>query len=514
MQSKKLPIGVQTFLKMREGDYLYIDKTEWVHKIADNGGAFFLSRPRRFGKSLFLSTIFELVTGNRALFEGTWIADKWDWTRRNPVLYFKFASMGFKDIGLNDAILLTLKDYCAEYDITPKHEKIHLLFKQLLQELSEKHGKVVLLIDEYDKPIIEYMETHKLPQAKENQDIMKNFYGTLKDAEPYLHLTFITGVSKFARVSLFSDLNHLRDLTLSGEFATAFGHTQTEMEQYFAGHIADFLAENSNYTHESFLQKVKIWYNGYSWDGKTSVYNPFGLATFFQEKAFRNYWFTSGTPTFLLKIIFNQAIFDCEYIETEPLFLEQYSLDNIEFVSLLFQTGYLTIKEMRDDGTMILSYPNLEVRESMYRFILTEFKHKGSGGVTMLHLNKAFRENDMDTAFYLLQTVFNTLPYDVYAASSEALYHGLIHILFNYMGLNIESEVHTKRGRADAVVQTDTHIFIFEFKFNKSPEAAMAQLKNRDYAAKFRASGKKIIGIGLNFSDVNRALDEWLVEEL
>jgi hypothetical protein len=514
MESKSLPIGVQTFLKMREGDYLYIDKTEFVYKVAQKGGAFFLSRPRRFGKSLFLSTIFELVTGNRALFEGTWIADKWDWTRRNPVLYFKFASMSFQHYGLEKAIMKELQMYCKQYEITPQGDDIKDVFAQLLQELSEKHGKVVLLIDEYDKPIIEYMETHKLPQAKENQEVMKNFYGTLKDAEPYLHLTFITGVSKFARVSLFSDLNHLEDLTLDNRFATAFGYTQTEMEAYFAPNIDSFLTNYPQYTRETLLAKVKLWYNGYSWDGVTRVYNPFGLLNFFQKQQFMNYWFTSGTPTFLLKKMFNEAVFDCEDLEVHPLFIEQYSLENIEFVSLLFQTGYLTLKRMTEAGNMILSYPNLEVRDSMYRFILTTFKHKGDGSVTVQYLNKAFQENDMDTAFYLLQTVFNTLPYDVYAASSEALYHGLIHILFNYMGLNIESEVHTKRGRADAVVQTDTHIFIFEFKFNKSPEAAMTQLKNRDYAAKFRASGKKIIGIGLNFSDANRALDEWLVEQL
>jgi hypothetical protein len=329
-----------------------------------------------------------------------------------------------------------------------------------------------------------------------------------------LHLVFITGISKFVRVSLFSELNHLSDLTLDRHFTTAFGYTQTEVEAHFEPHIQEFLLENPKFTRETLLEKVKLWYNGYSWDGKTTVYNPFGLLNFFKKGQFFNYWFSTGTPTFLLKKMFDDDVFDCECIEVDPLFIDQYSLENIEFTSLLFQTGYLTIKEVTEEGNYILGYPNREVSDSMYRFILTKFEHKGDGGVTMQHLAKYFRANDLEKVYYLLQNVFNTLPYDVYKAPNEALYHGLIHVLFQYMGLNIASEVHTKFGRLDAVVQTATHVFIFEFKFNKTSEVAMAQLKKRDYAAKYRHLNKKIVGIGLNFTEKNRAIDEWVVEEL
>ncbi len=516
MELLKLPIGIQHFDVLRKGNYLYVDKTESVYKIANHGGAFFLARPRRFGKSLFLHTIAELAKGHRALFNDTWIADKWDWERKYPVLHFKFASMGFKDLGLTNAILKQLKIYCDEYHIIPETDSIHYLLKQLIEEIHAKEGKIVLLIDEYDKPIIEYLETHKMPQAIENQDIMRNFYGCLKDMGDCLHLTFITGVSKFARVSLFSEVNHLRDLTLDNRFATTFGYTQTEVQRYFEPHIQHCLQQHTNLTRQEFLEKIKLWYNGYSWDSKTSVYNPFGLLNFFDTGQFMNYWFASGTPRFLTNLLLNKGQMDFENCVVSASFLDQYDLENIQSASLLFQSGYLTLKDMSDDfGSMTLDFPNLEVRQSFYQFLMTYLGQRERDSKTTMHeLSKAFRENDLNKMYYIIQDVLNALPYEVYNAPNEALYHGLIHILFKYMGLDIESEVHTKYGRLDAVVQTDTHIFIFEFKYNKSSKAAMLQLKQRDYAAKFRGSGKKIVGIGLNFSSKKRSIDKWVLQEL
>ena len=259
-----LPIGIQHFHVLKGENYLYIDKTEAVHQLADKGGAFFLSRPRRFGKSLFLHTLSDLALGKREFFNDTWIEGKWDWTRKYPVLHFKFASMSFQGMGLEGAILFVLKAMCEKHEITPKTEEIKALFEQIIREVFAKNGKIFLLIDEYDKPIISYLETYKIPQAIENQVIMRNFYSCLKDCGDCIHLTFITGVSKFARVSLFSDLNHLQDLTLNNSFATVFGYTQTEVEAHFEPYIAKFLTENPDFTREAFLEKVKLWYNGYS----------------------------------------------------------------------------------------------------------------------------------------------------------------------------------------------------------------------------------------------------------
>ena len=516
MKLPKLPIGVQHFTTMREENYLYIDKTEFVYKLANRGGAFFLSRPRRFGKSLFVHTLAELAAGRRDLFEGTWIADKWDWQRKYPVLHFKFAEMSFKEVGLTAAILKTLRTMCATHGIVPETDDLKDLFVQLLTELAAKEGKIVLLIDEYDKPIIQYMESHKMPQAIENQEIMRNFYGPLKDKGDCLHLVFITGVSKFTKVSLFSEVNHLDDLTLNPDFATAFGWTQTEVEAHFEPHIQHFLQKNTDHTRDSLLEKMKYWYNGYSWDGETSVYNPFGLLNFFTNRLFRNYWISTGTPRFLSHLLLNKGQAEFENIVVSHSFLEQYNLETIQSSALLFQTGYLTIKSMdKNEQTMTLDFPNMEVRESFYQFLISYLgQQETDSKITLQYLKHALQADDLERASYILQDVFNNLPYDVYKASNEALYHGLIHIVFKYMGINIESEVHTKFGRLDAVVQTNTHVYIFEFKFNKSAAVAMEQLKKRKYADKFRASGKKIIGIGLNFTEATRSMDEWIVEEV
>ncbi len=475
-----------------------------------------MSRPRRFGKSLFVHTLAELAAGNRELFEGLWIADKWDWSRKYPVLHFKFAAMSFRDMGLRQALLEELQDMCAANNITPRTNDLKKLFTQLLTDLSAKQGKIVLLIDEYDKPIIEYMEAHKMPKAFENQDIMRNFYSTLKDAGDCLHLTFITGVSKFAKIFLFSEVNHLTDLTLDKRFATAFGYTQTEVEAHFEPHIQYGLTENPEFTRETFLEKIKLWYNGYSWDGKTSVYNPFGLLNFFDKAQFMNYWFATGTPLFLTHLLLNKGQAEFEDCMVPPNFLDQYNLETIQSSALLFQTGYLTIKSInKEDGAMTLNFPNMEVRESFYQFLISYLgQQETDSKITLQYLKQALQVNDLERAFYILQSVFDSLPYDVYRASNEALYHGLIHILFQYMGMNIQSEVHTKFGRLDASVETQTHVYLFEFKFNKTAEEAMQQLKKRNYAAKFRTNGKKIIGIGLNFTEKNRSLDEWIVKEL
>ena len=360
------------------------------------------------------------------------------------------------------------------------------------------------------------MEAHKMAQAIENQEIMRNFYGPLKDKGDCLHLTFITGVSKFTKVSLFSEVNHLNDITLDKRFATAFGYTQTEVEAHFEPHIQHFIAKNPEFTRERLLEKVKTWYNGYSWDGETSVYNPFDLLNFFEKGQFQNYWFSTGTPLFLQYLLLNKGQTEFENIKVTPLFLDQYNLETIQSSSLLFQTGYLTVVNMdKEDGTMTLNFPNLEVRESFYQVIISYLgQQETDSKITVAELRNAFHKNDLQEVYQILCEVFEALPYDVYKASNEALYHGLIHILFMYMGINIESEVHTKRGRLDAVVQTNTHVYIFEFKFNKTAEIAMAQLKKRGYADKFRASGKTIIGIGLNFMEQARKLEEWIVEEM
>jgi len=513
---KPLPIGIQHFDKLREGGYLYIDKTKFAYQLANLGGSFFLARPRRFGKSLFLSTLEQLSLGRKDLFEGLWIEDKWDWTRKYAVIRISFLEVSYDKEGLEKGILDYLKTTLKERGFDPlPTDDIKLLFQQLIKALHESVGKVVLLIDEYDKPIIDYLEHDKLETAKKNQGVMKMFYSTLKDYGQYLHLLFITGISKFSKVSLFSDLNHLSDLTLTEQVADCFGYTQEEVEDSFDEYLQIYQDKYQKASRKEVLDLVREWYNGYSWDGIHKVYNPFGLLSFLQNSQLRNYWFDTGTPTFLLKMLIGREEYEFENYKTSASFMNQYSLDNIQTASLLFQTGYLTVIERDEYDNLVLDYPNREVRDSFYQFLMTYLGQRNRDSkITVQELSQAFSRNDMEEAQYLIQSVFDALPYDIYTNNNESLYQGMVHILFHYLGLNIESEVHTKRGRLDAVVQTPTHVYIFEFKLNKSSEEAMEQIKNRDYASKYRSSGKKIIGIGLNFRQDARQFDVWKMEAL
>jgi Predicted AAA-ATPase/PD-(D/E)XK nuclease superfamily len=524
---KQLPIGVQTFKKMRENDYVYIDKTKFVYDLAVKRGVYFLSRPRRFGKSLLISTFKELYEGNRDLFKGLWIEDKWDWSKKNPVIHLSFASIGYKTLGLEDAILQILKELGINNNITFSTNSFDLQFKELVQKLYEKHGKVVILVDEYDKPIIDFLEKEKLEQAKENQNILKTFYSILKDAEECLELLFITGVSKFSKVSIFSDLNHISDLTLNQDYATIVGYTQEELEFSFADYI-EITQQDLGLSREVLLSTMKTWYDGFSWDGKKLLYNPFGILNFFNNRTFRNYWFTTGTPTFLVTLMKEKGVYEFESQRVNDVFLEKSDLDNLDIVSVMFQTGYLTVKELDVmTGEILLDYPNQEVRDSMYQFILDDLARTPNGTtshITVKDLSKAFASNDLVVVKSIINTLFSDVPVQLYNANqndkkrelalSERFFHSIIHLIFKYLGVFIDSEVSTSMGRADSVVQTATHIYIFEFKYNKSGKAAMTQLEKNNYADKYRSSGKKLIGIGVNFSHLTRQINGWVVKEL
>jgi len=308
---RKLPIGIQSFSKLRKNNLLYVDKTEIIYRLTEAGNYFFLSRPRRFGKSLTLSTLKSLFQGHKELFDGLWIQDHWDWTKQHPVIHISFSSIGYKELGLEKAIELQLYKIAKNENIYLEEAGISQLFKELIKKLS-KTNEVVLLIDEYDKPIIDYLDD--LPQAKENQKILKSFYSIIKDSGTYIQFLMITGVSKFSKVSIFSELNNLTDLTIHPKFTTLVGYTQEELEYYFKdrfGELINVLAPSKT----ELLQLVKDWYNGYSWDGENFVYNPFSILSFFGAGRIRNFWFTTGTPTFLINLLKQRQLIDLTEIE-------------------------------------------------------------------------------------------------------------------------------------------------------------------------------------------------------
>jgi hypothetical protein len=516
---KNLPIGIQTLPKIRAKNAIYVDKTRLVHQLVTTGAQYFLSRPRRFGKSLLISTLKELYEGNRVLFEELWIEPHWDWSKTNPVIHFSFDDMSYKQLGLEGAIVQELKRIAKRHQVELLTTDYKSQFKELIENLSLTHGKVVLLIDEYDKPIIDFLEKHEIDQAKFNRDILREFYGVVKNADKLFELVFITGISKFSKVSLFSHLNNLTDITLSKHYAALTGYTQEELEFYFEEHL-EACAESLEISREELRKQMKIWYDGYSWDGKTEVYNPFGTLNFLFDQEFRNYWFSTGSPDFLVKKMRELTYYNVENSVVNNIVLDKYDIDNLTLIPLLFQTGYLTIKEKdKMTGNMVLDYPNREVRESMYGFLIDDVAQNPfriHTGMTIEDLKKAFITRDLAKVRTILNSLLADLPVEAFSKQTEGLYHGLIHLVFKYLGIYINSEVHSSKGHADSVVQTLTDVYIFEFKFNKTAQEGLEQIKKQGYAAPYRASDKTITAIGVNFnSDKDKkGIDDWIEEVL
>lgn len=366
---KNLPIGLQTFREMIEEDYLYIDKTREIHRLLSTGGKYyFISRPRRFGKSLLVSTLKEIFSGSKELFKDLWIHDKIDW-KSYPVIHIDFTDLNYRTPErLEETLNRLMDDIAKEHGVALDSERyLNERFSQLIKELSIK-GKVAILIDEYDKPIIDNIDDPET--ARGNRKVLKEFYGVLKSADRFIKFVLITGVSRFARVSVFSDLNNLDDITLDSGYSTLMGYTEDELRTFFKGRIEELGKEWGG--GDQLINGIRDWYNGYSWDGTHFVYNPFSVLNFFQKKKVGGYWFATGTPTFLVKLLREKG-WDARQYEEIPVgeyIFETYDIENLETISLLFQTGYLTVKSRTNPSPSsgkaveyILTYPNKEVRD-------------------------------------------------------------------------------------------------------------------------------------------------------
>ncbi|MEM0992542.1 MAG: AAA family ATPase [Bacteroidota bacterium] len=361
---KDYPLGVQTFEKIIANDLLYIDKTKSIHALIRTGGYYFYARPRRFGKSLTLSTIRAIYEGKKDLFEGLWIANQWDWSKVHPIIHLGFSSMNYQDKSLDAAIADRLKMAAKEHGLQLEKEYAKDLFFEFIVSLAKQKGKVVLLLDEYDKPIIDYLGQIEL--AKKNRDTLKAFYSVIKDCDPYIEFMMITGVSKFSKVSIFSELNNLTDITFHRRYSTLTGITQQELETHFDAAIMA-IAKEMDTTPAALKQEIKQWYDGYSWDGKHFLYNPYSILSFFDFVAFKNFWFETGTPSFLLDLMSRQEKISVNNIKVSNVIFSAYNIEHLESIAILFQTGYLTIKKRENHDIYLLDYPNLEVRDSMMR---------------------------------------------------------------------------------------------------------------------------------------------------
>jgi uncharacterized protein YqfB (UPF0267 family) len=513
---KRLPIGRQDFATLRKDNYLYVDKTEHIYHLLTTSGAIFLSRPRRFGKSMTVSTIKAIYEGQKELFEGLWIEDKWDWSRRNPVLHISFAVMGYNEYGLEKALKMTVEKEAKRYQIDLKRDDYGDMFAELVERLCTEKGRVVILIDEYDKPIIDNLEKLNRPKAEENRAILRNFYRVIKDLDPCIELFFMTGVSKFSQVGIFSHLNHLDDITLDDAYSTLVGYTLEELLFYFEDYIQAILNSDPEWTRETLLDAIREWYNGYTWDGKNSVYNPFSILNFFKKGKFQDYWFKSGTPRFLIDILKERRFFNLNNIKaTAPMF-ESYEIEHLEARAILFQTGYLTIKSYdKRRNLYTLDYPNREVEESMHNHLIAALRgiYPADSRAPVMALEEAFLVNDIEKVVRTINSMLKDVPAQIIDKKDEHFYHALVHLHFKFLGIYMDSEVQTSDGRMDAVVKTATHIYILEFKIDQTGQIALDQIKNKDYPAKYATDPRQTVGIGINFNTEKKSVDDWKMKD-
>ena len=512
-KNKKLPIGIQTFEKIVQDNYCYVDKTHFVRQLIDGGTYYFLSRPRRFGKSLFLSTLKSAFEGRRELFRGLFLYDNWDWDRSNPVVHISFGSGVLRSVrDLEIRFRAILDNHVRGYGLQLRQDDLRERFAELIQTLYENTGcRVVVLVDEYDNPILDSIENTEMAVALREE--LKNFYSVIKDADPYIEFVFITGVSKFSKVSLFSGLNNLEDITISPDFSAICGYTQDELEAVFSGWIDNDVD----------LAKVKTWYNGYNWLGQ-EVYNPFDILLYLKQRVFRNFWFETGTPAFLIKLLRTGRYFipEIQNMVAGEEIVGSFDVDNITVEALLFQTGYLTITGFEQSGAFRryrLSYPNLEVRAGLTNAILN--------GLVQDHITKtrnqshvldALSNADFPALRATMQAFFSSIPHDWYRknqlANYEGYYASIVYCYFVALGLDVRVEDATHHGRIDMVVKFATHIYIFEFKVVEFlPKGrALQQIKEKGYADKYRTKGTILHLIGVEFSSEKRNIIAFDVE--
>ena len=507
---KKLPIGIQTFRKLIDGNYLYVDKTEHIYKLLVHGSVYFLSRPRRFGKSLLISTLNEIFDGEKELFKGLWIYNADLAWKKHPVVRIDFSKSKAKNSNeLINYIVYQLDKTALQYGIKLEQTQYDIKFDELLTRLSEIND-VVVLIDEYDKPIIDNIENPEL--AVELREILKGFYTIIKACDEYIRFVLLTGVSKFSKAGVFSGLNNLEDISMDTRYSSLLGITKEEMEHNFKEYINQF-AKSEKVSKSDLIKKITYWYNGFCFSGSCEkVFNPFSLLLLFKKLNFGNYWFESATPGFLIKLM-KEKDFDITRLKEMEVREESfgtYELENLAVLPLLFQTGYLTIKEYdKDFMTYILGYPNFEVENSFQYSLLSSYSGIHVDGY-LIDLIRTLRNDDFETFFDTLRIFFADIPYDLHI-KKEKYYQTIFYLIFSLIGLKVEAEVKTNKGRIDAVI-IDKEIYIFEFKFDGDKNQALNQIKEKKYFEKYQGKGKKIYLFGVEFIDKN--VGKWVVEKI
>ena len=526
---RNMPIGIQSFSSMIEGNYVYVDKTHFIPNLEKLGRAYFLARPRRFGKSLFISTLQAYFEGRKELFKGLSIerikAEKCEEWQKYPVLKLDLNAKEYTEKEhlktiLNDHIEEWKKDYNVQFDAKEPDSA----FAKIIKHLYEKFNKrVVVLVDEYDKPLIATLENEELQE--QYRATLKAFYSVIKSSNDYIHLSFLTGVTKFSKVSIFSDLNNLFDISFDEEYSTLCGITEEELKNNFSSEV-QVLANKYEKTKEEMLDVLKKKYDGYRFSkNEERIYNPFSLCIAFQRKDLGNYWFESGTPSFIVHL-FEQKIFELPDLEgninVTPESIDTYRFSYSNLAPLLFQSGYLTIKDYNKKLDMyVLGYPNDEVKYAFLKCLMevyTSVRRNICGNFMIDKFLKAMESGDIDRVLTLTKALMASIPYDSLPEDKlflrEHNYQTAIYLIFILMGQYVRCEVHSAKGRSDVEVETQDSIYIFEFKVGDEPLEAIAQIKMAGYAEKYKASEKSVFIVGCSISQDERTLGEWIVEKL
>ena len=512
---QKYPTSRQNFESIIEGDYLYIDKTMYMYELLQEPDMLFFARPRRFGKSMMISTLKAIYQGKKHLFENLWIYDKIDWeATARPVIHLDFTLLA--QVSLVDALAMQLDEIAKEYGIILESQDAKMKFVELLS-LFEKHGKkAVLLVDEYDMPLTDALDT---PHFEEVKNTLASFYGTLKGRGELIHQAILTGVSKFGRVSIFSKLNNLIDISMEDKYLNMCGFTQNELEENFQTQIVE-VAKYLNMSEKRLWKKIKEEYNGYSWNGKDKVYCPFLIMKFFRHQKFGDYWFETGTPTILLKLLRKEGVlpFELEEVQSDSGLLSNMDIYSIDIIGMLFQTGYLTVKKVimkQGRGSYFLSYPNNEVRRAFEKQILADYLGIKEGYLERNYIYKlrnALNNNDIDRFIKICQGAFSSIAYQQIANNDEDAFHAIMHLLVKLTGERVVSEVPHNVGRADNFIFMEERTFILEYKYNGSAAAALKQIKDKNYAQPFEQEGLPFTFIGINYSSEKRNIEEWVSE--
>ena len=516
MPIRKYPIGIQNFEKMRTEGYLYIDKTELMYRLVKTGSYYFLSRPRRFGKSLLISTLEAYFKGKKELFKGLAVEQlEKDWLTY-PVLHLDLNAKKYDSLGDLPAILNQhLERWELLYGEEKKDRSLEERFSYVIERASEQTGmRVVILVDEYDKPMLQAIGNEELQD--EYRKTLKAFYGVMKSMDGHIQFAFLTGVTKFGKVSVFSDLNNLNDISMWKPFVSLCGIDENELHTYFEDDI-HVLASALDITYEEAYAELKASYDGYHFvENSPGIYNPFSLLNTFEKKKFDSYWFETGTPTYLVKLLQNSNydLYRMAHTETDTDVLNSIDAISRNPIPVIYQSGYLTIKGYDKTFDLYrLGFPNKEVEEGFIKYLLPYYTPVSQVD-TSFQIKKFAQEimnGDYDAFFRRLQSFFADTPYEL-VRDQELHYQNVLFIVFKLLGFYVKAEYHTSEGRIDLVLQTDRFIYVMEFKLNGTAEEALQQIDDKGYALPFVSDPCTLFRIGINFSAQTRNIEKWLVE--